>query len=815
MRRVERDEDGEIIRPKPTPDNNGNRRRSTQQTKSSSSDTSTKTLVDYDAQLMTNRGDGIMRLIGDVHFHHNGTIIQCDSALRYDDNRMDCFGKVVIKKDSAFIYGDRVNYDGNTNIADVFAPIVKMTQGNTTLYSYNLQFNSKSNIGTFTGGGVLSQKGNLMEAERGSFDAGSEYVRFLDSVSMRNDDYVVRTDSLGYDLNAERIDFLDRTYIWSKDTNFLMADHGNYFTTTNTYLFTSNAYVMTPDNEAWADTMRYITDGRRVYMFSNVQILDTANTTVSFGDWGYYDDSLGRAMLTLRPSVRSWEKQDTSYMKSDTILMLTFDYGKSKLEDVFEQDSVTQSAHNSSTPTAMDTTIVEDLIAGDSLMQDSILRDLITQDSVLVDSLPPIDSSLMGFAPRDSLPEISGDSTLVADSTLSQFLPTITPPPPSATPAAQDEVIAEEPEPLPIIDTSQSDLPLPTLDSTANSIADSTIDSTADSTALPTIAADTVIIIDWDQFPYVDRATRKPSGQLPLWEEIAIGDIVMVENPMIADSSLLSRDQFIALEKIEKEKARLDSIKKTEKERVMRAYHHVRLWSEEYQGVCDSMVSFSVDSTAVMYGEPILWSKANQITAEQIDLYTKNEQLDWADFTGEPFIAQQVVKNDTSMFNQATGKRLETYFVNNELDYALMSGNVQNIYYMDENLEVVALASITCAELTIIFEEREPTRMIWQGQGEGPIYPIEKVPEDEPRFLEGFTWQDSLRPKSAYEICQRTERPSQRAECQLYARPTFRIDIQMEKSKAFYLEHKQWTDRTDVPNLTPEYFIQRNQQLLF
>lgn len=807
VQRVERDKNGEaIVRPQ----------RNSDKVVKKDQDTSNNPLVDYDADVITNRGDKIMRLIGNVHFHHNGAIIQCDSAFQYDDNRMDFFGKVVIQKDSAFIYGDRVNYDGRTNLADVFAPIVKMAQGNTTLYSYNLQFNTKTNVGTFTRGGVLSQKGNLMEAERGSFDAKAEYARFLDSVAMRNDDYIVRTDSLGYDSKAERVDFLDRTYIWSKDSNFLMADFGNYFTSTKTYLFTSNAYAMTPDNEVWADTMRYLTDGRRAYMFSNVQLLDTANTSLGFGDWGYYDDSLGRALLTIKPSVRVWDKGDTSYMKADTIMMLTFDAGKSKLpDDEFEEDSVTQSGHNSSTPTTMDTTVVRDSLPSIDSIRRVQMDSLARRDSSAVD-LPKLDTTLTAVdslpAPTDSL-STSADPLPPTDTTTIAATAPPTAPPSDIPEEPQAELQTEEIT----ADTTAigtPPLPLPTPTDTTQQVSQLDMPND-DSTQKAFVTADTITFIDWDQFPYVDRKTKKSAGQLSLWDEIAIADLVMIRDTIIPDSALMSHADFIREENLAREQARRDSIKKAEKERVMRAYHKVRLWSEEYQGICDSTVSFSVDSTSVMYGEPILWSKANQITSEEITMYTKNEHLDWADFTGDPFIAQQVVKNDTSMFNQATGKQLQTFFINDELDYAYMSGNVQNIYYMDEELEVVALAAITCAELTILFTDREPTRMIWQGQGEGPIYPIEKVPAEQSRFLEGFTWQDSLRPKSAYEICQRTERPSQRAQCTVYQRPPFRINIQMEQSKLFYREAGKWTDRTDVPNVTPEYFIERNQQLLF
>ena len=63
-----------------------------------------------------------LSLVGHVVFYHNGAVITCDSAIRFNDRMMDCYNNVIINKDSTFIYGDRAEYNGNFNTARVFSP---------------------------------------------------------------------------------------------------------------------------------------------------------------------------------------------------------------------------------------------------------------------------------------------------------------------------------------------------------------------------------------------------------------------------------------------------------------------------------------------------------------------------------------------------------------------------------------------------------------------------------------------------------------------------------------------------------------------
>ena len=111
-------------------------------------------------------GDSVVFLVGNFAAQHNGAVITCDSAVRYSDMRIEFFGNVLINKNTTYIYGDRAEYDGELNEARGYSDIVKVVDGDATLYTYRFVFNTKENIGQFADGGVLINRDNRLESVR-------------------------------------------------------------------------------------------------------------------------------------------------------------------------------------------------------------------------------------------------------------------------------------------------------------------------------------------------------------------------------------------------------------------------------------------------------------------------------------------------------------------------------------------------------------------------------------------------------------------------------------------------------------------------
>ena len=152
-------------------------------------------------------------LVGGVMFYHNGTIITCDSAVRYSERRMECFRNVIINKDSLYVYGDRAEYNGETNMAYIYSPLIKVVDGDATMYTYNFSYNTLDNVGKFSGGAIVTKGDNRLESQRGYYYADSSEVICVEDVSMRDSTYQLQSDSVIYNLETDVARFFDHADI--------------------------------------------------------------------------------------------------------------------------------------------------------------------------------------------------------------------------------------------------------------------------------------------------------------------------------------------------------------------------------------------------------------------------------------------------------------------------------------------------------------------------------------------------------------------------------------------------------------------------
>ena len=160
-------------------------------------------------------GSKIYIVVGNVAAHHNGAVITCDSAVRYSERRLECFGNVLINKGTTYIYGERAEYNGDLNEAYVYSRIVKVVDRSATLYTYNFKFNTKENIGEYYGGGVVTNDGDMLESERGYYYADLKDVICVDDVQMRNETYDMTGDSVVYNIETNKANFFYNTNIWN------------------------------------------------------------------------------------------------------------------------------------------------------------------------------------------------------------------------------------------------------------------------------------------------------------------------------------------------------------------------------------------------------------------------------------------------------------------------------------------------------------------------------------------------------------------------------------------------------------------------
>ncbi len=659
---------------------------------------------------------------GNVIIYHDGAVITCDSAVRYGDNRMECFKRVVINRGTTYIYGDRAEYDKDRNMARVYAPIVKVVDGDATLYTRNFTFDLATNIGRYFGGGTMKQADNYMESSEGYYYADSSWMIGVGAVEMRNPDYQLRSDSVVYNMDTEVASFWTRTYIWNVKGEILSAMKGAYHNKTKDYKFRSQAYVLTKDQEVWADSMDYNTVGENAQMRGNIQMRDDDNGIMAFGDYGEYWGIPQNGMLTRNPSLLSYDKEkgDTVYMRSDSMFLYSYDRSLA-LYKPRTKEAVAAS--------------------GEELIKPGSGRHS--------EHAPEVPDTLSDEPPVDSLAVAPADSTL-SPKEIKRL-------------EKEKEKQAEQAERNKKIRAR--------LEARAKKEEDRRQKQAEREAAA-----------------LARRNARRGIVTVPA-DSTTVAAVDSLPKTVPPDSLALAADSLHS-----------PAESKDSLQRVFYAYRNVRIYRRDFQAVCDSLVGFSKDSTMHMYVEPVLWEGNNQMTAAVIDLYTKNQQLDRAFFWDEPMMVSEVEADDK--YNQVKGRTMEAFFRDNEIYRHNVDGNAMTLYYMqdDKTAEYMGFMNIESANISFMIDSMQMDRIIFRTQPTYTIYPMDKIPADQPQRLQGFAWHIDRRPELET-VFNRSIRESERSAYESLKQPQFPLTENILRQRDNLIRTGMMEERND--RLTP------------
>lgn len=188
--------------------------------------------------------------------------------------------------------------------------------------------------------------------------------------------------------------------------------------------------------------------------------------------------------------------------------------------------------------------------------------------------------------------------------------------------------------------------------------------------------------------------------------------------------------------------------------RQLLAYYGVRVFKSDLQGICDSLYYSTTDSILRLYEKPVLWSGTNQLSADYIEIWTRNKQIDQLHMQQMAFIINQ---EDSGKFNQIKGRSMIGYFRNNELFKIVTKGNGQTVYYARDNNELIGVNIAQSSDLTIWLKDNKPEKISFRVKPVGTLYPLDAAPREE-LILRDFKWLDYLRPKKREDIFKNEKR---------------------------------------------------------
>lgn len=194
---------------------------------------------------------------------------------------------------------------------------------------------------------------------------------------------------------------------------------------------------------------------------------------------------------------------------------------------------------------------------------------------------------------------------------------------------------------------------------------------------------------------------------------------------------------------------------KDPKKKRLLAYHHVRIFKSDLQGISDSLAYIAPDSTIHFYRDPVLWTDENQMTADSIWMQLKQKKIDKIYLTSNSFVlSEDTLKN----YNQIKGRKMTAYFDKKTINHVVVMGNGESIYYaLEERKDKVdttiikskitmGLNKIICSNMKINFRNGKVYDISFYVKPDASFIPPHEWKEGDKK-LKGFRSRKTDRPK--------------------------------------------------------------------
>jgi lipopolysaccharide export system protein LptA len=688
-------------------------------------------------------------------FQQDFSIMRSDSAYFYaQDNAFDAFGNVNITQgDTLNIFSDKLNYNGNTKVA-VLTDNVKMVDKDATLTTNYLTYNTATRIGTYTGGGKVVNKDNTLTSKNGYYFAFSRDSYFRYDVVLVTPDALIKTDTLRYNTGTRIAYFYGPTNIYDtkdkKDT--LYTENGLYNTVTEQAFFGKKNLYKSGTKRLKGDSLFYdkkIGFGRAV---KHVVFTDSEQKTTLMGDLANYYKSEERTVVTKDPYVVIvTEEKDTT--KTDTVALQPLVKDKNgkvkkgtspikapalgtgvKVPSPIKAPPLQQPAKKpipvtpeKILPASMvlkgspagtprkdmaDTTKRDTSVKTDSLAKPGKVK----RDSIYI-SADTLETQILTYKDlkillekqrlagiRDTSLKIKGPGLATASKKeISKFLTAVRPSMPKDS-LILHPLLFGPPQPEPVY------VAPPKLDKKGKPIKEKN--------APPVVAAADKVDKDGNPVP------AKPQAKAPVVDPEDNDPAFIVKTRPVSDTARI---------------------------RIIRAYHHAKLFKSDLQAKADSMFYSYSDSTLRCFVNPLIWTQGSQLSGDTITMQMRNKKMDNLMLFPSAFIVN-IEKDDSLTFNQIAGKRMRGFFKNDKLDKMFISGNAESIYFnRDSTKKVTEMQRSLTSRMRVSFEDNSATDVFFITKPEHRYGPLAKF-TDEEKILKGFIWKPKERPISKESI---------------------------------------------------------------
>ena len=262
-------------------------------------------------------------LVGDIVFRRDSMYMYCDSAYFFTKkNSLQAFGNVRMEQgDTLFLYGDYLDYNGDTNMAKV-RNNVRLEDKTSVLETDSLNYNRNTNLAYYFNGGTLYDDNSTLDSNWGEYDVTTKLAVFKDAVYLQNPQFTLESDTLQYNTVTNVSKIVGPTEIVNGD-NTIYSELGYYNTNNRQAILLDRSVVMNNNKELTGDSLFYDANGGYSKAYGNVLYRDTVGRNMLEGNYAYYNEMLDSAYVTDRAMALDYSQGDSLYIHADTLWAVT------------------------------------------------------------------------------------------------------------------------------------------------------------------------------------------------------------------------------------------------------------------------------------------------------------------------------------------------------------------------------------------------------------------------------------------------------------------------------------------------------------
>jgi lipopolysaccharide export system protein LptA len=718
-------------------------------------------------------------LVGNVELQQEKTLIYCDSmVLNQKENYIESFGKVHINdNDSVNIYSDYMKYFVDKKMV-LFQKNVKLTDGKGILTTDELHYDMAARIGTYNSGGKVVNNGSVLTSREGVYYAETRDVYFKKNVILRDPQYDLATDSLLYNTQTQISTFITWTDIVFRDS-------------THRTVHTKEGFYDLRNKRAQFGQRPTIVDGTKTVIANNMVTNDSSKVSIATGNVVFKDTAEGvvihsnrmisdgkrqTLLATENPLAILKQDQDSIYITGDTLfsgMLSDWERAQSARPDTVTDKRITDSLSSKKRADSLlavanaDTLLegghpIVDTSTEKKHLADSLLANRYGVESILA-AKHGMDSVLTTMHVSDSLmikKQAAKASAKKEDDS------------PRARRRKEAVLARQASDSVAAAHRAELRLAKRMVDSiAAKRVTDSLtairrVDSISSKrrqdsllaiqSAIEAVrVADSLLELHRADSAFAKRTFDSILSRIPANASLARRKSDSLHAQRFADSLVTkkNKDALAELAAANEPHDPNEIDPADSNKRFLQVYHHVRIFSDSLQAVCDSLWYSGKDSIFRLFTDPIVWGNGGyQVTGDTIFLFTKNKKADRL-YVFENALA--VNKAEENLYNQLKGITLNGYFKNGTIDYMRAKGNAESIYYTrDDKQAFVGVNKSQADIIDMIWRNKALNRVVLRNDVTGTMSPIRKVNFDDMR-LRNFRWLEEIRPKTKYELFER------------------------------------------------------------